>query len=240
MSALKFSGEMLRLYVLTRDGCGINRQALKRQVKAALEGGATMIQFRDKRLDGKAIRSEELLETLKGLKELTAQFGVPLVINDHVALAVAAGASGVHLGQGDGSVAEARARLGPYGIIGVTVHSVEEALQAEADGADYLGAGAVFATGSKAEVIPLGYSELSEICRSVTLPVAAIGGIQEDNLLSLSGTGISGVAVISAVFGKTVAGETAEAAEAAGVAEAARRLRMLAEKVCLADGEVTA
>lgn len=232
--------------MLTRDGCCKNRLALEREVKAALEGGATMIQLRDKGLDGKAIRSEELLETLKGLKALTEQFGVPLVINDHVALAVAAGAGGVHLGQGDGSVAEARAQLGPQGIIGVTVHSVEEALRAQADGADYLGAGAVFATESKAGVIPLGHIELAEICRSVTLPVAAIGGIQEDNLLALAGTGISGVAVISAVFGKTVAGETAEAAEVAEVAEAAeaseaaRRLRALAEKACLADAEVMA
>lgn len=234
---MNFSGRALRLYVLTRDGCCKKTLVMNRQVKAALEGGATMIQFRDKGLDGKVFRSKELLETLKVLKTLTAEYGVPLMINDHLELAVAVGASGVHLGQGDGSVAEARARLGPHGIIGVTVHSIQEALQAEADGADYLGAGAIFATGSKSEVIPLGLSELSEICSSVRIPVAAIGGIKEDNLLSLVGTGISGVAVISGVFGNV---DAVDVADFERIADAARKLRTMVELVCPADRGVKA
>ncbi len=127
---------------------------------------------------------------------------MPMIVNDDVSLAISLDADGVHVGQGDMQVQEARRRLGPEKIIGVSAHNVEEALEAQRDGADYLGAGAVFATGSKRDTSALARETLKEICQSVEIPVVAIGGIDVCNVASLAGTGIGGVAVIHGIFGK--------------------------------------
>ena len=153
---------------------------------------------------------------------VTRKYGVPLIINDNVNAALRSGADGVHLGQTDGGPKAARRILGDNAIIGVTAKSVSQAKAAEAAGADYLGSGAMFVSPTKPDAKALSMSELCEICSSVSIPVCAIGGINGDNVTSLRGSGISGIAVVSAVFGS----ETAE-----GIAAAAKSLRAAAEDI---------
>lgn len=191
---MKFDKRDLLLYAVT-DRSWLRKKTLYEQVEQALLGGATFIQLREKQLD-EAHFMEEAVE----IQKLCKQYGVPFLINDNVELAVKMNADGVHVGQEDMEAGEVRRRLGPDKIIGVSAHSVEEALRAEACGADYLGAGAVFNTNSKSDVTRLEHETLKEICDAVKIPVIAIGGISKDNLLELSGTGICGVAVISAIF----------------------------------------
>ena len=147
----------------------------------------------------------------KAVKAVCDRFGVPLIINDNVELALASGAAGVHLGQQDMPPAQARALLGPDKIIGVSARTVEQALRAQAEGADYLGCGAVFATSTKQDARALPHDTLRQICRAVTIPVVTIGGITRDNALALKGAGIAGIAVVSAVFGQPSIRDAAEA-----------------------------
>ncbi|MBO5146201.1 MAG: thiamine phosphate synthase [Lachnospiraceae bacterium] len=175
----------------------LSHESLYHQVEKAIRGGAGMIQLREKHMEAAAV-----IEEAKALKILCSRYKVPLMINDSVEIARAADADGVHLGQDDGSISEARKKLGPDKIIGVSAHNVGEAVLAWKQGADYLGSGAVFRTGSKDNVVPLAHEELRAICRAVPIPVAAIGGISENNVTALSGTGIAGIAVISAIFAK--------------------------------------
>ena len=192
MSRLK--KEDLLLYAVT-DRTWLNGDTLYNQVEKALKGGATFIQLREKNL-GKA----EFLKEAKEIKQLCAKYNVPFVINDNVEIAKEIDADGVHVGQDDMEVLDVRAVLGKDKIIGVSAHSVEEALLAQEHGADYLGVGAVFHTGTKSDATDLSHETLKEICNAVDIPVIAIGGISADNVLELSGNGLCGIAVISAIF----------------------------------------
>ena len=184
----------MRLYAVT-DRAWVGRQTLPEQVEAALKGGATCVQLREKELDGAAF-----LEEAKVLAALCRRYGVPLIINDNVEVALASGADGVHVGQDDLTVEQVRCLAGDRLIVGVSAHSVEQALAAQAGGADYLGVGAVFTTATKSDAHVLPRETLAAICRAVDIPVVAIGGIGEDNLLQLAGTGVDGAALVSAIF----------------------------------------
>lgn len=186
--------EMLRLYAVT-DRAWVGAQTLPQQVEAALKGGATCVQLREKHLDDAAIRAEALK-----ISALCKQYHVPFILNDNVALAAECGADGVHLGQEDMDPAQARRILGPDAIIGVSAHSVAEAKAAVAAGADYLGCGAMFATTTKTDTTTLPKETLRAICEAVPVPVVAIGGIHKENLLSLADCGEAGVALVSAIF----------------------------------------
>jgi len=186
--------ESLLLYAVT-DRHWLNGRPLETAVEEALRGGATMIQLREKSLP-----RDEFLAEARRVKEVCRRCGVPLLINDDVELAREVGADGVHVGQDDMSMKAARSLLGPNAIIGVSAHTVEEAVKAERDGADYLGSGAVFPTGTKNDVRVLTFDELKRITAAVRIPVVAIGGIGAGNIGSLAGSGIVGVAVVSAVF----------------------------------------
>ena len=193
---MKFDKGMLRLYAVT-DRRWEGTLSLPRQVELALQGGTTMVQFREKHLQGaeKEALARELLA-------LCRSYGVPLIINDDAELAKKVGADGVHVGQSDLAAQEARRMLGPQAIIGVTTRTVEQARAAQAAGADYLGSGAVFGTSSKSDARPLSREELRAICAAVTIPVVAIGGIHAGNVLALCGCGQAGVAVIGGIFGQ--------------------------------------
>ena len=191
---MKCDRQTMRLYAVT-DRAWVGRQTLPEQVEAALKGGATCVQLREKELDGTA-----LLEEAKVLAALCRRYGVPLIINDNVEVALASGADGVHVGQDDLTVEQVRRLAGDRLIVGVSAHTVEQALAAQAGGADYLGVGAVFATATKSDARVLPRETLAKICRAVDLPVVAIGGIGEDNLLQLAGTGVDGAALVSAIF----------------------------------------
>lgn len=191
---MKVDRAQLLLYAVT-DRAWLGGQTLAHQVELALGGGATMIQLREKELG-----EEDLLREALALRPICRRYGVPLIINDSVEVLLASGADGVHIGQKDGDVAAIRQRIGPEKILGVSAHNVEEALAAQAAGADYLGAGAVFTTGTKPEAGSLPYETLQAICRTVDIPVVAIGGISRENVSRLAGSGASGVAVVSAVF----------------------------------------
>ena len=210
---MKISPDKLRLYAVT-DRTWLGKESLEEAVEAALRGGVTILQLREKQAP-----HEELVKTAMRLKPLCRRYGVPLIINDDVEAALEADADGVHVGQEDMAVAEARRILGPEKIIGASAHNREEALEAQRQGADYLGNGAVFGSSTKKDATTLSREELTAVCRAVSIPVAAIGGITEENCLELAGTGVSGIAVVSALFA------------AADKEEAAARLRALAEKI---------
>ena len=191
---MKCDKKDLLLYAVT-DRHWLNGRTLYSQVEEALKGGATFIQLREKELD-----EEHFLEEAKEIKELCRRYQVPFVINDNVEIALAVDADGVHVGQSDMEALDVRAQLGEDKIIGVSARTVEQALLAEKHGADYLGVGAVFQTGTKTDAREVEHSVLKEICTKVDIPVVAIGGITQDNVKELSGSGINGVAVISAIF----------------------------------------
>ncbi len=186
--------QMMRLYAVT-DKSWLSGESLYQQVEQVLKGGATLLQLREKGLS-----KEEFIEEARQLKKLCSQYQVPLIINDSVEVALAVDADGVHLGQQDMNPIQARKQLGNNKIIGVSAHNPQEAQLAQQQGADYLGAGAVFGSSTKTDAGLLSKESLKEICDSVSIPVVAIGGITAENLWQLEGTGIAGVAVISAVF----------------------------------------
>ncbi|SHH58551.1 thiamine-phosphate diphosphorylase [Sporobacter termitidis DSM 10068] len=191
----------LLLYAVT-DRTWLGGRTLANQVEDCLAGGATMVQLREKALGYGAFLAEAL-----ELKALCKRYGAPFLINDAVDIAEASDADGVHVGQGDMDIRDARQKLGPGKIIGVSVQTVAQALEAEKNGADYLGVGAVFPTASKADAGDVSHAALTQICAAVNIPVVAIGGINRHNIRELKGTGIDGVAVISALFAeKDIAG----------------------------------
>lgn len=194
---MKCTKESLLLYAVTDRHWLQEGENLKDQVEKALKGGATFIQLREKELD-----QEKFLEEARQIKALCARYNVPFVINDDVDIACAVDADGVHVGQSDMEAGDVRAKLGPEKIIGVSAQTVEQARLAQAHGADYLGVGAVFPTGSKDDADDVSHETLQAICAAVDIPVIAIGGISRDNVLQLSGKGLSGIAVISAIFGQ--------------------------------------
>ena len=182
------------LYAVT-DRSWTGKQTLYEQVDAALKGGVTCVQLREKHLSKEAFLAEAL-----ELKELCHRYGVPLLINDDVEIALASQADGVHVGQSDMEAASARKLLGPDKIVGVTARTVEQAKAAEVAGASYLGSGAVFGSTTKEDARPLDHSVLKQITEAVSIPVVAIGGITKGNLPELHGTGVDGVALVSTIF----------------------------------------
>ena len=185
----------LLLYAVT-DRSWSEGTTLGAQVEEALRGGATFVQLREKKLTGEALRAEAL-----EIQAVCRRYGVPFVINDDVALAKDTAAYGVHVGQYDMEARDVRAILGADKIIGVSAHNVEEALRAERHGADYLGVGAMFHTGTKLDAEEVSREAAQEITAAVDIPVVAIGGINKKNILELKGTGVDGVALVSAIFG---------------------------------------
>lgn len=190
---MAFEGKNLLLYAV---GGADGKESFLTDLESALKGGITCFQLREKHLP-----FGEFLAEAREVKKLCAKYDVPLIINDNTEIALSCGADGVHIGQDDGNVAEVRRIAGSRLVIGVSAHNVEEALAAEKAGADYLGSGAVFGSATKSNVHTLPLETLQNICSSVKIPVVAIGGINENNMMRLAGTGIDGVAVISAIFG---------------------------------------
>ncbi len=191
---MKCNKGAMRLYAVT-DRAWVGRLSLYTQVEEALNNGATCVQLREKDLDEDAFLSQAL-----ALAALCKRHQVPFIVNDNVDIAIRCGADGVHVGQEDMLASDVRARVGEAMIIGVSAHSVEEALEAVKNGADYLGLGAVFSTATKSDVHQMSYETLKAICDAVDVPTVAIGGISKDNILRLSGSGVDGVAVVSAIF----------------------------------------
>lgn len=186
----------LLLYAVT-DRHWLKDETLYQQVEKALKGGATFVQLREKGMDYEGFLNEAL-----DIQKLCKAYSVPFVINDNVDIALAINADGVHVGQSDMEAGDVRAKLGPGKILGVSTETVEEAILAEKRGADYLGVGAVFPTGSKDDALAVSHETLKSICEAVNIPVIAIGGITLENTHELSGSGICGIAVISAIFGQ--------------------------------------
>lgn len=191
---MKVSRESLLLYAVT-DRSWLNGRTLRSQVEEALDGGTTFLQLREKNLD-----DAHFLEEARELQALCRERGVPFIVNDNVDVALAMGADGIHVGQHDMEAGDVRRLLGPDRILGVSAQTVEQALLAQERGADYLGVGAVFPTGSKDDADDVSFEELRAICEAVTIPVVAIGGISLSNVKKLAGSGICGIAVISAIF----------------------------------------
>lgn len=192
---MNITGERMRLYAVTDRTWAADGDALLRQIENAIDGGASIVQLREKRLDEAAFLAEAELFTA-----LCRRKGALSIINDSVEIAVRSGADGVHLGQEDLEAGSARRALGPDKILGVSAHSVEEALRAQAAGADYLGVGAAFATGTKADAKPISRRTIRAVTAAVDIPVVAIGGITRDNILELKNCGLDGAAVVSALF----------------------------------------
>lgn len=188
------SNNYLELYAVT-DRHWLGNQTLFDQVKEALDGGATCIQLREKQLD-----EENFLKEAIEIQKLCKEYHVPFIVNDNVDIAKTMHADGIHVGQSDMEALDVRKELGKDVILGVSAQTVEQAKKAEAHGADYLGVGAVFPTGSKDDADDVSHETLKAICEAVSIPVIAIGGITQDNVKELAGSGIVGIAVISAIF----------------------------------------
>jgi len=194
----------LLLYAVT-DSSMISNSTLKEKVEEAILGGATMIQLREKN-----ISKDEYIALAKEIKEVTDSYNIPLIINDQVEVAIACDAAGVHVGQEDMAASLVRAKIGPEKILGVSAQTVEQAILAEKAGADYLGVGSIFPTSTKKDAVLVSKETLKAICDSVNIPVVAIGGINEENIIKLKGSGIAGISVVSAIFAQKDAQKAAE------------------------------
>lgn len=203
----------LLLYAVT-DRHWLDGRTLYEVVKESLDGGATFMQLREKTLDEETFYREAV-----ELQALCKEYGVPFVVNDDVDIAVRMDADGVHVGQSDMEAGNVRALIGPDKILGVSAQTVEQAKLAEERGADYLGVGAVFPTGSKDDAEEVSFETLKEICEAVSIPVVAIGGITEGNTPELAGSGICGIAVISAIYAQK------------DIPEATKRLKAVTEEM---------
>lgn len=210
---MKCDKRYMLLYAVT-DRAWTGKQTLYEQVEAALKGGVTCVQLREKELDETAF-----IQEAKELCALCRRYGVPFPVNDNVEIAIACGADGIHVGQEDLVAGEVRRRVGENMLLGVSVHTVEEACQAVRDGADYLGLGAVFPTSTKTDVEQMSNETLRAICDAVDVPIVAIGGINRGNILRLAGSGVDGVALVSAIF------------SAEDIEGTCRELRALSEKM---------
>lgn len=208
------SPETFRLYAVTDRAWAADEEDFFHQIEAAVRGGAAIVQLREKRLEDDAFLAEA-----RRFAALCRELGAVSIINDRPDIALAAGADGVHVGQDDLAAGRARALLGPGKLLGVSAHSRTEALRARAAGADYLGVGAAFATGTKADARPISRETIWAVTAAVDIPVVAIGGVSRENILELRGLGLAGVAVVSGIFGQ----KHPEAA--------ARELRALAEQL---------
>lgn len=210
---MKCDKQSMRLYAVT-DRTWTNGTTLIGQVELALKGGATCIQLREKQLDDAAF-----LKEAREIKALCAAFHVPFVINDRVDIALKCGADGIHVGQSDMQAGNVRTLVGKDMILGVSAQTVEQAVLAEQNGADYLGVGAVFATSTKLDADAVSHQTLKDICEAVRIPVVAIGGIYAHNIMQLAGTGVDGVALVSAIFARS------------DIEAACRQLHALSEKM---------
>ena len=191
---MKCDKKAMLLYAVT-DRAWVGKQSLYEQIESALKGGATCVQLREKELDDEAFLNEAM-----EISALCKQYRVPFFINDNVEIAIKCHADGIHVGQEDMEATQVRQKVGDDMIIGVSVHSVEEALDAVKNGADCLGVGAMFSTSTKTDVNVLPKETLHDICTAVNIPVVAIGGIGKSNISQLAGTGVDGVALVSAIF----------------------------------------
>lgn len=191
---MKCDKKAMLLYAVT-DRAWVGKQSLYEQVESALKGGATCVQLREKELDDETFLKEAL-----EISALCKRYEVPFFINDNVEIAIKCHADGVHVGQDDMEAAKVRRKVGEQMLIGVSVHTVEEALEAVKNGADCLGVGAMFSTSTKTDVNVLPKETLRDICEAVDVPVVAIGGIGKSNISQLTGTGVDGVALVSAIF----------------------------------------
>jgi thiamine-phosphate pyrophosphorylase len=191
---LKVDKHTLLFYAVT-DRSNLSGNSLAVQVEAAIRGGVTFVQLREKQLPYADFVSEA-----QKIKKVTDRYNIPFVINDNIDVALAINADGVHVGQTDLGVSAARTLLGKNKIIGVSAQTIEEARLAEQEGADYLGVGTVFPTATKLDATGVSLETLREICSEAAIPVVAIGGINAENILKLRDTGIDGVAVVSALF----------------------------------------
>lgn len=194
---MKLDRKSLLLYAVT-DRAWLHERKLAEDVEKALIGGATFVQLREKDAS-----FEEFVEQAKEVKEVCKKYNVPFVINDNIEVALAVDADGVHVGQSDMETGSVREKLGKDKIIGVSTRTVEESLLAQERGADYLGVGAMFQTSTKLDAADVTFDELKAICGAVKIPIVAIGGINNHNVAELGGTGIDGVAVVSAIFAAT-------------------------------------
>ena len=207
---MKLAKNTMLLYAVT-DRSWLGNRTLAEQVEDTLKGGATFIQLREKELD-----FDDFVKEARAIKTLTDAYKIPFVINDAVEVALAVDADGVHVGQDDMAAGELRKRIGDK-IIGVSADTVELALKAEADGADYIGVGAIYSTATKMDAEVVAFETIAAICQAVTIPVVAIGGLNETNIHTLTGTGVDGVALVSAIFAKD------------DIVRATRELRSLSE-----------
>ena len=199
---------------LVIDSTNLTLEQLTQTVEKACKGGVTLVQLREKQRGGK-----EYLEYAKAVKAITDRYRIPLIIDDRADIALACDAAGVHVGSEDLPVADVRKLLGPEKIVGATAKTVAAALKAEADGADYVGTGAIYPTTTKVKTVLTDVSVLKEICHTIHIPVCAIGGLNCDNCGILTGTGISGVAVVSAIM------------KSPNPEEAARKLKQKSEEL---------
>ena len=212
---MKFTKDEIRasmlLYAVTDEMWLKEGQTLASVTEEVLKNGATFLQIREKELG-----DADFLNQAKALKEVAARYGVPYVVNDNIQVALECDADGVHVGQSDIVGKDVRSMIGPDKILGISANTVETAIAAEKAGADYIGVGAVFNTSTKKDATTLSVSQLREICDAVRIPVVAIGGISSGNILQLSGSGIDGVAVVSAIYAQSNPGAaTAELLEKA-------------------------
>ncbi len=192
---MKCDRKNLLLYAVT-DRFWTGEKTLKEQVEESLQGGATMLQLREKELN-----EEMFLKEAMDFKELCSKYQVPFIINDNVEVALKCDADGIHVGQNDMEAGMARERIGADKILGVSVQTVDQAILAEQRGADYLGVGSIFPTSTKQDAQAVSVETLKDICQAVSIPVVAIGGITLENVSQLEGTEIAGIAVVSAIFG---------------------------------------
>lgn len=194
---MRIQREALRLYAVTDRAWAADGEELLRQIESAVRGGAGVVQLREKHLDNAAFLAEA-----RRFTALCRRLGAVSIINDSVEIALESGADGVHVGQSDLEAGRARALLGPGKILGVSAHSPEEARRALEAGADYLGCGAAFTTGTKTDAKPIPRETIRAVTAAVDIPVVAIGGVSRENILELKGLGLSGVAVVSGIFGQ--------------------------------------
>ena len=210
---MKISADKLRLYAVT-DSAWLNGRSLAEVVREAIEGGATVVQYREKNKG-----YEDMLKEAREVCAVCREYGVPFIMNDSVEIAMAVDADGVHLGLDDGDLKAARELLGEGKIIGASTHNVQEALSAQAQGADYLGCGAVFGSTTKTDISSITPEILAQVTSAVQIPVVAIGGINRDNISMLNGCSLAGAAVVSAIFAQK------------DIRAAAKEMRALAEKL---------
>ena len=192
---MRLDKKYMQLYVVT-DRAWTGNKTLYEQIKEALENGVTCVQLREKNLD-----EASFIEEAKKISVLCRQYNTPFIVNDNVNVAIASNADGIHIGQEDMGLKDVRKIVGENMIIGISAHTVEEAKFAQENGADYIGIGAVFETSTKNDVDVIPYEKVKSICDAVDMPKVAIGGINAENILKLKGSGIDGVAVVSAIFG---------------------------------------